>query len=85
MTTLIEDLGRLPAGAIITVPALAAMFHRCEATVRRAWKCGELSKPVQLFGALSWTAESILAHLRVRLERAEREAERDREKVRSVA
>lgn len=69
----IERLGRLEAGSIISERQLAQMFGRCAETVKRAIGRGELPKPVRLLGENCWTVGTILAHIERRLHEAEEE------------
>ncbi len=73
----VRELGELPPGAILEEEAVARMFNRHPASVKRAVERGELPPPVRLFGKPSWTAGVILAHLDARLEAAKREAEKE--------
>ncbi|MBM4045491.1 MAG: hypothetical protein FJ279_10270 [Planctomycetes bacterium] len=72
----IVTLGELPAGAIVNEGALARMFGRCVANVKRAIRRGELPPATRLFGQNTWTAGAILAHVNKRLDMALRESER---------
>jgi len=75
--TVVEDLGRLPDGAILYEADLARIFGRHPATIRRAIQRRELPPGVRLLGRPAWTAGSILTHIEERLDRAKREVEKD--------
>jgi predicted DNA-binding transcriptional regulator AlpA len=75
---IITALGKLPAGAIISEPALATMMSKHRVSIKRAVARGELPPPVKLFTNPVWTAGSILAHLQKRLDAAAQDAERTR-------
>jgi hypothetical protein len=72
MPAIVEALGTLPAGAIITEPGLAGIFKRCTASVKAAIDRGELPRPVRMFGKPVWTAGAVLKHLEGRLDAEER-------------
>jgi hypothetical protein len=74
---IVKELGELPSGAILEEEAVARIFGRHSASVKRAVERGELPPSVRLFGKPTWTAGAILAHLDARLEAAKREAEKD--------
>ncbi len=78
---IIDELGRLPAGALVTEEALARMLGRCVASVKRAVNRGELPPPARLCGECLWTADVLLAHLRRRMEDAAKDAARTRERI----
>ena len=73
--------GELPPGAILEEEAVARMFNRHPASVKRAVERGELPPPVRLFGKPAWTAGAILAHMDARLAAAKREAEREAARI----
>jgi hypothetical protein len=74
---IVKALGELPPGAILAEEALARIFGRHPASIKRAVERRELPPPVRLLGKPTWTAGAILAHLDARLEVARREAEKD--------
>jgi hypothetical protein len=76
MPAVIEALGRLPGGAILTEPGLAGIFKRCTASVKAAVDRGELPRPVRMFGKPVWTAGAVLKHLEARLDAEERKFSR---------
>ncbi len=75
---IIRNLGDLPAGAIINEEALAELFDRCQVSIKRAIRRGELPPPVKLLGMPVWTVERILTHLNSRLDVAQKEEEMKR-------
>ena len=77
---IVKELGELPVGAIVEEEALARMFGRCSASVKRAVERGELPKPVRMFGKPCWTAGKILDFIEKRLETAQLEADKDAER-----
>ena len=76
MPAVVDALGKLPAGAIITEAGLAGIFNRCTASVKAAVERGELPRPVRTFGKNTWTAGSIIRHLEGRLEAEARKISR---------
>ena len=78
---LIDTLARLPAGTILDERALAALFGCCQMSVKRAVKRGELPEPVRMFGRPCWTAGRILEHVGDRLAAAQKEAEREAQRL----
>jgi len=77
---IIRELDELGAGAIITEEALARMLGRCQVTLKRCVKRGELPPPVRLLGGPVWTAGAIVGHLEKRLDAAARDFERDQQR-----
>jgi predicted DNA-binding transcriptional regulator AlpA len=75
------ELGTLPAEALVTEKALAAMLGKCVKSIKRAVKRGELPQPVRIMGAPTWTAGAIVRHIEKRLEAAARKAERERARL----
>ena len=78
---IVRELGDLPPGAILEEEAVARMFGRHAASVKRAVERGELPPPVRMFGKPCWTAGAILAHVEARLEAAKREADKDAARI----
>ena len=74
---MVKELGELSPGTILEEEAVARIFGRHSVSVKRAVTRGELPPPVRLFGKPSWTAGAILAHLKARLEAAQREVEKE--------
>lgn len=68
MPKVIDALGKLPAGAIVTEAGLADIFHRCVASVKAAVDRDELPRPIRIFGKPCWTAGAIVQHMERRLE-----------------
>jgi len=77
----VRELGELPPGAILEEEAVARMFNRHPASVKRAVARGELPPPTRFLGKPRWTAGAILAHLDTRLESARREAEKEAARI----
>ena len=75
-TGVIAALAELPPDALIDEQALARIFGRCQTSIRRAVRRGELPRPVKLFGRPTWTARAVLDHIAKRLEAKKQEAER---------
>lgn len=69
-TSLVEELGALPPGAIVTEKWIAERFGRVTKSVERAVLRGELPAPSELFGEKRWTAGSIVRHIDSRIEKA---------------
>jgi hypothetical protein len=82
---IIEALGNLEPGVIITEEALARLFDRHIVSVKRAVQRGELPPPVKLFGQNSWTAGSLLKHIEGRLEEAQNEVNSDARRFADLA
>ena len=75
-TSIIRDLGDLPADAVVTEEGLAKIMGKCRTSVKRAVKRGELPVPVRMFGEPVWTVAVLRDHLNRRLEEAKRDRER---------
>ena len=75
------QLAQLSPNTILTRKALAHMFGVGEKTIWRRAKKGELPEPWRMGGKPCWFAGAILEHFRARQEAAQREAERERERV----
>jgi hypothetical protein len=78
---IIQELGELGSGAVITESGLAKLIHRHPISVKRAVERGELPPPVRLFGRPAWTVGVIVRHLEARLEQAAKEAERTARRI----
>ena len=78
---IVSRLGELPPGAIIEENALAKLFNRHPASIKRAVSRGELPPSTRLLGKPCWTAGAILAHIERRLDEARKEAERDAARI----
>jgi len=83
-TGIILTLAALPGDALIDRAALARMLGKCEASITRAWKRGELPKPVKFMGKPTWTARSLTDHFARRLAEAARERETLARKVHAL-
>jgi len=77
----IDALGRLPEGAIITEAALATILQRHPMSIKRAVERGELPPAVRLLGRPVWLARTIVAYLNKRLDAAAQDAERERRRL----
>jgi len=73
----IEELGKLPPGAIISEKGMAQFFNRCVESVKRAVRRGELPPPTPLFNGKVWTAGVVLKHIESRLESAAKGKKKD--------
>jgi len=80
---IITGLGELPPGTILDEGAVARIFSRHTASVKRAVERGELPPPVRMFGRPCWTAGSILVHIEARLEAAKEDAAKDAARIAS--
>jgi len=78
---IVAALGELGDGAVIFEDGLARLFERHPASIRRAVDRGELPRPVRLLGRPAWTAGTIRRHFEARLQAAEGEAEKTRERI----
>ncbi len=78
---IISKLGELPSGTIIYEDGLAEIFGRCSTTIKRAVDRGEIPPAIRLFGKAAWLAGNIIDHIRMRLESAAQELERDRKRL----
>ncbi len=74
-------LADLPADAVVTEQALAAMLHKHLISIKRAVKRGELPVPVRLFGERVWTVQALREHTNRRLEQAKRDRERQDRRI----
>jgi hypothetical protein len=72
------ELGVLPQGTLITEKGLAALLGKAVKSIKRAVKRGELPPSVRILGERRWTVGVVLRHIEERLDRAAREAERER-------
>lgn len=72
-TDIIETIGALPSGALLTIGDLARIFKREGWTITRAVNRGELPPPVELLGHKRWTAGHLIKFIERRLD-AEAEA-----------
>jgi len=77
-------IGALPPGAIVTEDALARLFHRHPASIKRAVARGELPTPARLLGGNAWTAGAIVRHVERRLEAAAKERENTARRVEAL-
>jgi signal transduction histidine kinase len=78
---LVTRLAELPPATLVDEAALAAIFGCHQMSIKRAVTRGELPAPVRMFGRPTWTAGAVLRHADARLEAAEREAERERQRI----
>ena len=62
-----SQLADLNPDAILDEAELAEMIGRHRRTIRRAVERGELPQPIKLFGRRSWTAGTVLDHIKRRL------------------
>ena len=69
-------LGDLGPDTIIDEANLAALFGKCRESIKRSVRRGELPASVKMFGQPTWTAGVLAQHIRARLERAAKDAER---------
>jgi len=67
----IMGLAALPMDAPIDRRDLARMLGKCETSIDRAVRRGELCRPVRIMGRPTWTRRAIMAHLEARLEQAQ--------------
>lgn len=67
-------LGDLGADTVIDEAGLARMFGKCRTSIKRAVARGELPAPVKMFGQCCWTADALAAHIRARMEKAQKDA-----------
>ncbi len=78
---LCTQLGSLPPGTLVTLPALATMLCRHKRSIERAVQRRELPPPTRMMGRKTWTIGAVLAHVEKRLKEAAREAERHRRQI----
>ena len=81
---LIDALANLPDKAIMDEARLARALRVTGRTVRRMVSRYELPPPIQLAGRSCWIAGRILRYIENAAERAERKAERDARRLRSM-
>jgi hypothetical protein len=77
----IRDLGVLPPGTIITEKALGRVFNRHLVSIKRAIERGELPPSIRLFGEPVWTVKALQESFNKRMEEAQKEADRIKEKI----
>jgi hypothetical protein len=70
--------------ALITESALARMFHRHPASIKRAVARGELPPSARLLGGPVWTVGAIIRHVEKRLAEALKEQERVNRKAQEL-
>lgn len=70
---IIRQMGDLAPYTIVTEEALAKMFKRHGASVRRAVGRGELPPPIRMFGKPCWTVRAIRDHVEQQLACAHKE------------
>lgn len=71
----IRDLETLGPGVIVTDKALARIFNRSTASIKRAVERGELPPSTKLLGSQRWTVGAILVHIEERLAHEQTELE----------
>ncbi|MDF1660654.1 MAG: hypothetical protein P1V97_02700 [Planctomycetota bacterium] len=69
------DLAELPGDTFITEEALAKMMNRCRKTIKRSVQRRELPPSVSFIGQKGWIVDSILNHVKQRLQDAARALE----------
>jgi hypothetical protein len=77
----IRELGELPSGTIITEKALGRVFDRHLVSIKRAIERGELPPSIRLFGEPVWTVKALQEHFNKRMEEAQKEVDRMKEKI----
>lgn len=77
----IEQIGALPAGAVIFKRGLQEIFGCCDKTIDRAVYNGELPVPAKLRGKPVWTAGSIVRHIEKRMAEAAENAAKNSENI----
>ena len=70
----IDELGALPPGALLTRAALAKIFRRETISISRAIDRDELPRPARLLGHERWTAGAIIRHHEKRMTEAAEDA-----------
>jgi hypothetical protein len=65
----------------VTENALAKLFQRHPASIRRAAARGELPAPARLLGGNCWTAGAIVRHIEGRMTAAAKEAEKINQRI----
>jgi hypothetical protein len=77
----VDALAALPPGTILDERAAARMFHCSTATIKRCVQRGELPVPIRMLGRPCWTTGRIIEHVTKRLLDAQREAEREAQRL----
>jgi hypothetical protein len=80
-----KELGELSPGAVISEQGLAKIFSRHKVSIKRAVERGELPPSVRLLGEPVWTIKSLQDHLNKRMEAAQKEADRMKEKINKLS
>jgi predicted DNA-binding transcriptional regulator AlpA len=70
----VDALGCMPEGAILTERSVCSIFGRSRWSVRRAIQRGELPPPTRLFGKAVWTAGAVIRHIEAGMDEAARDA-----------
>lgn len=78
---LAAELANLPERAILDEARLAGALHVTGRTIRRMVRRRELPPPVRLAGRACWFVGRVLAHIDAAAERAEREAQREADRI----
>lgn len=81
----VRELGELPPHTVVSEEALAKMFRRHRASIKRAVERGELPPSVRLFGEPVWTVQSLRDHMNRRLEAAKKEAEQLQRRISQIS
>lgn len=63
----IQLLGELPDGSLITEEGLANILGRCKATIKNAVVRKELPIPIRFMGKNTWTVDFILGYIEKKL------------------
>ena len=77
----ITELGALPESTVLYERALARIFHRHKASIKRAVVRGELPPGVKMFGEQAWTVKVIREHISQRLAKAAMDTEKLNQRV----
>ena len=64
---IVQMLGELPAGSLITEEGLANILDKCKATIKNAVARKELPRPIKLMGKNTWTVDYIRGYFEKKL------------------
>jgi predicted DNA-binding transcriptional regulator AlpA len=81
----ITKLGEYAPETLLDIEALAGIFSRCTATIKRAVRRGELPRPVKVCGKARWSVKCILQHIEKRLRAEQESAEKENKRIQKLS
>jgi hypothetical protein len=79
---ILEELGTLPPGTLVSEKWLAERFGRCVVSIKRAVSRGELPAPATVLGENRWTIGAIVRHIEKRIEQETQLVDQERADLR---